>query len=143
MDKVREIIRKDFDWRMESMVVSYIIDKGVDFCSKITDEEIKKIEGNGLMTADFLQSMIRTARRIARECSLYDDIIPFIIMEMPNNNGISWHRMNEIASKAIDGLIEDGEEEAKEYFRNEMELDEDEVTWFGIEDLYEEDDDYE
>lgn len=55
---------------------------------------------------------------------------------------ISYNRLSEIASLAIDGLIEDGMYEAKEYFRESIELDEKEAEYFGIEDLYEEEDEY-
>lgn len=55
---------------------------------------------------------------------------------------ISYNRLSEIASLAIDGLIEDGMYEAKEYFRESIELDEKEAEYFGIEDLYKEEDDY-
>lgn len=139
MEKVRTIIREEFDERTSAMVISYLMDKGTDFCSKITEDDIRSLEGNGLMTAEFIQSMVRAASRIAKECSMFDDIVPYIIMEMPNNKGISWHRLNEIAGNAIDGLIKDGMYEAKEYFRDEIELDEAEAEWFGITDLYEED----
>lgn len=52
-----------------------------------------------------------------------------LYIEMP----IGWDRMSEIASKAIDGLREDDEEEAVEYLINEVELDHDELEYFGIE----------
>ena len=41
-------------------------------------------------------------------------------------------RLEEIASKAIDGLIEDDEESAYEYLANEIELDSDEAEYFGL-----------
>lgn len=50
-----------------------------------------------------------------------------------HGNGIPNHyRLEEIASKAIDGLIEDDEESAYEYFANEMEMDEHEAEYFGL-----------
>ena len=45
---------------------------------------------------------------------------------------IGWDRMNEIASKAIDGLIEDDPYEAEVYCVNEIEMTEEEQEWFGI-----------
>ena len=39
----------------------------------------------------------------------------------------NFHRLCEIASKAIDGLIEDDEETAYEYFANEIEMDSEEA----------------
>ena len=56
-------------------------------------------------------------------------------------------RLEEIASKAIDGLIEDDPYEAAEYFENELELTPEEIEYFGIVETmdmikgYEEDDD--
>ena len=44
----------------------------------------------------------------------------------------NFHRLCEIASKAIDGLIEDDEESAYEYLANEIELDSDEAEYFGL-----------
>lgn len=45
---------------------------------------------------------------------------------------ISIDRLSEIASLAIDGLMQDGEEEAMEYFRDTMELTDEEREYFGI-----------
>lgn len=140
MNKIYKIIKDNFDLRVDAMVISYLMDKGISFCSKITDSDIESLEGNNLMSKEFTQDLVKTARLIARECNLFDDIIPYIIMEMPNNGGINYQRMNEIACLAIDGLIEDGMYEAKEYFRDTIEMDEDEAEWFGIEKLYEEED---
>lgn len=68
----------------------------------------------------------------------YDNIFDFA-KAITGYKGIGWHRMSEIASLAIDGLIEDGMYEAKEYFRESIELEPEEAEYFGIEDLYEED----
>ena len=44
----------------------------------------------------------------------------------------NWHRMSEIASKAIDGLIEDDPYEAETYLSEEVELSYEECVYFGI-----------
>lgn len=44
----------------------------------------------------------------------------------------NYYRLEEIAGKAIDGLIQDDEETAYEYFANEMELDYHEAKYFGL-----------
>ena len=44
----------------------------------------------------------------------------------------NFHRLCEIASRAIDGLIEDDEESAYEYFANEIEMDSHEADYFGL-----------
>lgn len=72
--------------------------------------------------------------------SYYDKIMDFAkAITNYDKSGIGWYRMSEIASKAIDGLIEDDEYEAKYYLRKEIELEPEEADYFGIEDLYEED----
>ena len=45
---------------------------------------------------------------------------------------MQYPRLEEIASKAIDGLIEDDEETAYEYFANEIEMDSHEAEYFGL-----------
>ncbi len=75
--KIGKIIEKEFDSRMESAVISYIMDKGMENIKKITDEQIRQIEGNGLMTAEFLQSLVRCARQICNECE-WIEIIEYI-----------------------------------------------------------------
>lgn len=44
----------------------------------------------------------------------------------------NFHRLNEIASKAIDGLLEDDEDSAYEYFAREIEIDDREANYFGL-----------
>lgn len=44
----------------------------------------------------------------------------------------NFHRLCEIASKAIDGLVEDDTETAYEYFANEIEMDSHEADYFGL-----------
>ena len=84
--KVKAIIEKEFDSRVAMMVVSYILDKGWSYTSSITEEEILTLEGNGLMTAEFIQALVRTSARICRETSEIDDFLPFIInyLHVPN-----------------------------------------------------------
>ena len=45
---------------------------------------------------------------------------------------IQYLRLEEIASKAISGLIQDDEETAYEYFASEIEMDSHEANYFGI-----------
>lgn len=78
-EKVRNIIRKEFDSRMEMAVVTHILGVGWDKLEKVTEKEILEVEGNGLMTQDFCQALIRTAVRICKECNIFDDFLPFIV----------------------------------------------------------------
>lgn len=45
---------------------------------------------------------------------------------------MQYSRLEEIASKAIDGLVEDDEDTAYEYFANEIEMDSHEAEYFGL-----------
>ena len=57
-----------------------------------------------------------------------------LCVRLADHNIITWDRMCEIASKAIDGLREDGEAEAQEYLWNEVEITEPfEREFFGLE----------
>ena len=46
---------------------------------------------------------------------------------------ITYSRMSELATLFKDGLIEDDEDSAKEYFLDECDMDENELEYFGIE----------
>ena len=65
-----------------------------------------------------------------------EDAIEYIrtIKGKPN-----WYRLDEIASKAIDGLFEDDPYEARIYCEDTLELDEEEMEYFGISEKEEED----
>lgn len=45
---------------------------------------------------------------------------------------LHYNRLEEIASKLIDGLIENDEDSAYEYFAREIEIDEHEAEYFGL-----------
>ena len=63
----------------------------------------------------------------------YDDIFAFAkAITNYGKEGIGWYRMDEIATKAIDKLIENDPYEAEEFLREELDLDDDEVEYFGI-----------
>lgn len=80
--KVKDIISKEFDYRVAMMVIQYLFDKGIENVQTITEEEILELKGNGIMTERFVQSLVRTAVKIANECNLIDEILPFIVMEL-------------------------------------------------------------
>lgn len=56
------------------MIISYILDKGQATISQVTDEEIEKLEENDLMTKDFVQTLVRTAREVVLNCDQSDII---------------------------------------------------------------------
>ena len=45
---------------------------------------------------------------------------------------VQYYRLEEIAGKAIDGLVQDDEDSAYEYFANEIEMDSNEAEYFGL-----------
>lgn len=85
-ENVKRIIEKEFDSRVSMMVVSYIMDKGFENLKEITEEEILEFEGNALMTDRFVQSLVRAAVRIAKECNSIDEFLPYIVnyLYVPN-----------------------------------------------------------
>lgn len=74
MLKAREICNKETHGGRVPyvMVLSYILDKGVSRIKCITDEEIDELEENGLMTKDFIQILVRTARKVCMQCDQSD-----------------------------------------------------------------------
>ena len=65
-DELKRIYDETGHVALFSMAVAYLIDKGSRFTSQITDDDIESLEGNGLMTKEFEQDLVRTARRIAQ-----------------------------------------------------------------------------
>lgn len=59
------------------MAVAYAIEQGFKHCSEITDKEIESTVGNQLMTTGFAQSLLKTAREIAK-CSLWEELFPYV-----------------------------------------------------------------
>ena len=51
-----------------SMAITHLLDIGFRQAEKITDDDIAKMEGNGLMTQDFVQDLVRLSREIAQSC---------------------------------------------------------------------------
>ncbi len=54
---------------MFNAAIAYIMDEGFNTIEKLTDEDIESFEGNALMTKDFVQGIVRTAREIVKECN--------------------------------------------------------------------------
>lgn len=77
-NKVGKIIDEEFDARLDGAILSEILRIGWETCAAITDEEIDSVEGNGIMTKEFCQSMMRAERRICKECNMFKDFFPYI-----------------------------------------------------------------
>ena len=72
MKEIENTIKKEIGASAEMMVLTYLFDKGFSFCQSITDEDIENLDGNGLMTKDFVQSLVRCARELAKNFELID-----------------------------------------------------------------------
>lgn len=81
MKRIETMIKKEMGSEYEMMVVTYIIDKGYSYCQSITDEDIATLEGNSMMTQDFVQSLVRCARDLTNEFELID-IMQYIRCEL-------------------------------------------------------------
>ena len=78
MNKVEAIIKEEFDERLALIVLSYTLNRlGMDRASEITDEEIEAMS-NPIMGIEF-QRVARCARRIGKECSFINDVVPYIV----------------------------------------------------------------
>ena len=113
--KIGKIIEQEFDARIENAVFSYIMDKGIERIKQITDEDIVAIEGDGLFTAEFNQSLVRCARRICTECE-WVEIIEYIRLFLfcaPTVHEVSLYRedfsMDSFTELLWDLGLDDGE----------------------------------
>lgn len=80
MLKAREICNREAKGIPYVMIISYILDKGQATISQIEDADIETLEGNGLMTAEFVKGLVRAARAVVRECD-QNDIVRLIKAE--------------------------------------------------------------
>lgn len=72
MQKIEATIKNEIGTEYELMVITYLFDKGFSFCQRITDEDIAQLEGNSMMSTDFVQSLVRCARELANNFELID-----------------------------------------------------------------------
>lgn len=78
--KVRDIIRKECDSRMEIAVTTYILDKGWDVIKQITEKDIEEMKSpSNIMTDEFCRALVRAACRVCNECDQINDFLPFIV----------------------------------------------------------------
>lgn len=57
------------DLAVFSMATTQLMIMGWNEAEELTDEEIAEQEGNGLMTQEFVQDLLRLTRKIAKTCS--------------------------------------------------------------------------
>ena len=69
---------------LAGFVLCYLFEKGIENVQSITQNDINKVQGNDLMSVDFVREIVNKARLVARNCSLYEDIFPYIRHKLPN-----------------------------------------------------------
>ena len=117
MEKITNIINKEIGANAEMMVLTYLLDKGFTFCQNITDEDIDELDGNGLMTKEFVQCLVRCARELAKNVSI-TDIMQYIRCE-------AW--MTPVV-KEMSIWKEDVADSTWDYFVNELDINPDEAS---------------
>ena len=60
-----------------SMAITHLIDIGFRKAKEITDDDIEKLEENGLMTKEFVQDIVTLARDIAKVCDNPSELFQF------------------------------------------------------------------
>lgn len=124
-EKINKVKREQ---RMEvfAMSVTYLLDKGYDFCKRLTDKDISEAEGNGFMTREFCQCIIRTARNIANAEDSPIEIVQFCSLddtfELTRYNE-RWARYDLV--KILSYLIDNGNVNLDELL-NDLDMDEEE-----------------
>ena len=63
------------------MAVAHILNIGFRNAEKITDDTIENCEGNGLMTKEFVEDILRATKEIVNECDNLTEIIQFCAVE--------------------------------------------------------------
>lgn len=109
-----------------AMSVAYLLDKGYDFCKRLTDMDISEAEGNGFMTREFCQCIIGTARDIANAEDSPIEIVQFCSLddtfELTRYNE-RWARYDLV--KILSYLIDNGNVSPDELL-NDFDMDEEE-----------------
>jgi len=112
-----------------SMAVAHLLDIGFRQAEKITDDDIAKMEGNGLMTQSFVQTLVKLSREIAQSCDNNPvELIQFCMTEEVFD--IRWYA-NKPTYKDLVSYIDN----AIDMLRTDGYTDDDMCeNWFGIED---------
>ncbi len=75
--KIKQKCRVDFF----AMALAYFFDIGYSQAKALTNEEISNTQGNGFMTKDFCENLMRTAREIAETAENAIDVVMFCMAE--------------------------------------------------------------
>ena len=125
MNKMKEILSRSGS--AEMMIIYYMLDKGIENLKSITEDDIKTVRGNGLMTEEFCQSIVRTAVRIANECETYE-ILEYIRCEAFFNPKV---KEIEIGKEAMSDY-------SCKYLCDEMDVDPEETDYMKLKFIVEE-----
>ena len=125
MNKMKEIL--SHSGSAEMMIIYYMLDKGIENLKSITEDDIKTVRGNGLMTEEFCQSIVRTAVRIANEYDTHE-ILQYIRCE-------AWFTP---AVKEIEICKAVRSNYSWEYLCNEMDVDPEETEYMKLKFIVEE-----
>lgn len=74
-------LKKSTRYDYFALACGYFFDIGYNAAKEITDEEIKNVEGNGIMTKDFCEWMMETARTIANTIDSAVELVQFCMAE--------------------------------------------------------------
>lgn len=125
MNKMKEILSRSGS--AEMMIIYYMLDKGIENLRSISEDDIKTVKGNGLMTEEFCQSIVRTAVKIANECDTHE-ILKYIRCEAFFNPMV---KEIEISKEAMSDY-------SWEYLCNEMDVDPEETDYLNLKFIVEE-----
>ncbi len=92
-----------------AMAVSHLLDIGYRNAIEITEDDIAKMEGNGLMTQGFVQDLVRTTVEIAKTIDNVAELFQFCSAEDVFDtrfyaNKLSRDRLETLLHNAIGGL---------------------------------------
>lgn len=86
--------------------LTYLLDIGCREAKEITDDVIEKAEGNGLMTKEFVQELMKTAREIAQAIENPSDVYVFCQAEeifdvLYTTNKLPRYRLEEMIKASL------------------------------------------
>lgn len=101
--KAKEICNREARGIPYTTIIAYIFDKGMSNLEKLTDEQINRAKGNGLMAANFVQALARAGRELSRNRSMSE------IVELIKSD---WCNVGEVYDPDRDQFVKDlGDEE--------------------------------
>lgn len=88
-NKVEIIIDEECNGFWADLVMITLLEVyGMCNAAFIADDYIESITGSEILSRECHQSVLRAARRIAKECKFLDDVIPYIAKEWPDDSWV-------------------------------------------------------